>query len=155
VSLDDLPAPLREPRASFVTLRKRGELRGCIGSLEAHQALALDVVDNAFKAALRDSRFPALRESELEDLEIHVSVLSPLERLHVASESELLAALRPKVDGVLLSEPPYRGTFLPTVWESLREPEQFLRELKHKAGLPENYWSDQLQVWRYTTQSIE
>jgi AmmeMemoRadiSam system protein A len=155
VDLDRLPALLRESRACFVTLRKQGQLRGCIGSLEARQALATDVCENTVKAALRDPRFPAVEESELEDVGIHISVLSSLERVHGDSEGELLALLRPGIDGLLLTEPPYRGTFLPSVWESLPRPEQFLRELKRKAGLPDDHWSDRLEVWRYTTHSIE
>ncbi|MBW2272097.1 MAG: AmmeMemoRadiSam system protein A [Deltaproteobacteria bacterium] len=155
VDLDGLPVPLREPRACFVTLRKRGELRGCIGSLEARQALAYDTSDNAFKAAFRDPRFAAVEAAELPELEIHISVLSPLERVHVDSEGELLALLQPGIDGVLLVQPPCRGTFLPSVWEGLPEPEQFLRELKRKAGLPEEHWSEDLEVWRYTTQSMD
>jgi uncharacterized protein len=148
------PAIPAEPGASFVTLQSHGMLRGCIGSLEAHQPLVEDVAHNAFAAAFSDPRFPPLRESELAGLEIHISLLSQATPMSFQSESDLLQQIRPGEDGLVLEEQGRRGTFLPSVWEQLPTPELFLRHLKQKAGLPPDYWSDTLQVSRYTTESF-
>ena len=152
VSSED-PELLR-PGASFVTLEREGELRGCIGSLEPRQALVRDVADNAFNAAFRDPRFPPLSEREFDEIDIHISILSPTEPMHFTSEDDLLKQLRPGIDGLVLQEGRQRGTFLPQVWESLPEPVDFLNHLKRKAGLPMNYWSPSLRVERYTVESI-
>lgn len=145
---------LQAVRASFVTLDKQHELRGCIGHLEAIQPLVSDVAENAFNAAFRDTRFAPLSEEEFDDLEIHISVLSPAEPLVITSEQDLLRQMRPGVDGLILEDGVYRGTFLPSVWEQLPSPEEFLTHLKMKAGLPVDYWSDSLRVYRYTTESF-
>jgi len=150
----DYPPALRVPRAAFVTLNRTGRLRGCIGHLEASQALVRDVADNAYAAAFRDPRFPPLTEAEYEALEIHISVLSPPEPLPVVSEADLLQQMRPGIDGLILEEDHHRGTFLPSVWESLPAPEQFLAHLKLKAGLSPGYWSDGIRVARYTTEAF-
>jgi AmmeMemoRadiSam system protein A len=112
----DYPEPLRARLAAFVTLNLDGELRGCIGHLEAIQALALDVTENAFAAAFRDPRFPPLSRREFPDLSIHISVLSPPEPMTFSSEADLLAQIRPGIDGLILSDGQARGTFLPSVW---------------------------------------
>ena len=152
IELAKLPSRLSEIRASFVTLTEdEGRLRGCIGSLEAYRPLAEDVNRNAWAAAFRDPRFPPLEADEFAGLEIHVSVLSEPETLAFDSEQDLLARMRPGIDGLILADGAARGTFLPSVWESLPEPAQFLAHLKLKAGLPADYWSDSLRVWRYTT----
>lgn len=145
-------APLRAPGASFVTLHRGGELRGCIGSLEAFRALITDVASNAFAAAFRDPRFPALRAQELADLTLDISVLSSPQAMTFGSEQELLAQLRPNQDGLILQDGAHRGTFLPSVWESLPEPGRFLQHLKLKAGLTADYWSEDILVWRYSAE---
>ncbi len=145
------PPQLQAPRACFVTLTKGGELRGCIGSLEAYRPLVVDVVHNAHAAAFSDPRFPPLEPSELGQIKIEISILNPAEEMSFDSEPELIAQLRPGVDGLILQEGPQRGTFLPSVWEQLPTPEQFLHHLKLKAGLPANYWSQTLRIHRYTT----
>lgn len=145
---------LQAERACFVTLKRGGELRGCIGHLEARAPLVRDVAENAFSAAFRDPRFPPLTLPELEDLEIHISVLTPAEPLSFSSEAELIGQLRPFVDGLILVEGLNQGTFLPSVWEQLPKPEEFLRHLKLKAGLGENHWSEKLRVFRYETESF-
>ncbi len=152
--LDTYPEPLRQERASFVTLNKHGMLRGCIGHLEAFQPLVKDVADNAYAAAFRDPRFPPLKRSELSSIELHISILTPSVPLEFTSEAELLAQLRPGRDGLILKEGYNRGTFLPSVWDSLPQPEDFLRQLKRKAGLPENHWSGSVQIFRYETESF-
>lgn len=154
VRAGDFPAPLRPERATFVTLHRNDELRGCIGTLSAEKPLVEDVAWHAFAAAFEDPRFPAFREAELEGLRIHISVLSPASPLPAASEEELLRVLRVGVDGLILRDGWHRATFLPVVWESLPDPRQFLAHLKVKAGLPPDYWSDTLRFERYTTFSF-
>ncbi|WP_281985810.1 AmmeMemoRadiSam system protein A [Azonexus hydrophilus] len=147
----DLPA-LHEPGATFVTLTQAGELRGCIGSLEAHRPLIDDVQANAHAAAFRDPRFPPLTRDELARTRVEVSLLSPAEPLFVTDEADALARLRPQVDGLILAAGGRRATFLPQVWEQLPEPAVFLARLKQKAGLSGTYWSPELRLWRYTVQ---
>jgi AmmeMemoRadiSam system protein A len=140
---------LREPRAVFVTLRRGGNLRGCTGTLEPQGPLVSEVARVAHRTAFDDPRFAPLRADELDDLDIHLSILGPTEPFPVRSEAELLAALRPGVDGLVLSDGPRRATFLPAVWESLPDPAAFLRELKRKAGLAPDHWSPTLRFERY------
>lgn len=148
------PAPLRALRASFVTLHVHDQLRGCIGTLEAQRPLVADVAYNAGAAAFHDPRFAPLSAAELEDLSIHIAVLQPAEQLQFNSEAELRAQLQPRLDGLILQVGEQRATFLPSVWESLPEPQEFLNQLKRKAGLPGSYWSDELRAWRYRTESF-
>lgn len=150
----DYPPLLQAERATFVTLHRGGELRGCIGSLEAHRPLVVDVAENAYAAAFSDPRFPPLSRAELAGLELHISILSPAEPMQFDSETDLVAQLQPGVDGLVMREGPRRGTFLPSVWESLPRPEDFLTHLKLKAGLPADYWSESLEVARYRTESF-
>ena len=147
------PDALREPRASFVTLHRHGELRGCTGSLEPDAPLVVGTARNAFRAAFADPRFPPLAAAELGSIEISVCVLSPLEPLAVRSEAELLARLRPGVDGLVLRDGGHAATFLPAVWETLPTPEAFVGALLRKAGLAPGHWSPALRFARYTTES--
>jgi len=149
------PTALAEPRASFVTLRCAGALRGCTGSLEPEAPLVLDVARNAFRAAFTDPRFPPLERPELDGLEISVALLSALEPLAAASEAELLARLRPGRDGLVLRERAHSATFLPAVWQTLPDPREFLHALQRKAGLAPGHWSATLRFERYTTESAE
>jgi AmmeMemoRadiSam system protein A len=146
--------PLRAERATFVTLRVGEALQGCVGTLEADRPLVTDVAENAFSAAFQDSRFKPLNSSQLPELDIHISVLSPLERLHVDSEASLIEQTRPKIDGLLLREGTHTGTFLPAVWKNLTDARVFVEELKRKAGLPADYWSETMEFYRYTTETI-
>jgi AmmeMemoRadiSam system protein A len=141
---------LDQPGACFVTLTQGGELRGCIGSLEAHRALRDDIIANARAAAWRDPRFPPLTSAELPRTRIEVSLLSPLQPLSFASEADARAQLRPGVDGVVLAYGARRGTFLPQVWEQLPDPATFMAHLKAKAGLDPHFWSETIQLYRYT-----
>jgi AmmeMemoRadiSam system protein B/AmmeMemoRadiSam system protein A len=141
---------LQEPGASFVTLTRQGELRGCIGTLEAHRPLGVDVRENAVAAAFRDPRFMPLTRAEFDDIRVEVSLLSPAEALAVASEEHALATLRPGIDGVVFEYGHYRSTFLPQVWEQLPEPAEFLAHLKRKAGLSMDFWSESVRLSRYT-----
>lgn len=152
VQVDDYSEALRALRATFVTLEKGGQLRGCIGTLAAYQPLVQDVATHAHTAAFNDPRFPALRAEELPLLAVKISVLTPPEALHFSNEADLLAQLRPGQDGLILSFQQQRGTFLPSVWEQLANPALFLAHLKQKAGLAADFWSPQLRVERYTAE---
>lgn len=149
-AVDTHIAWLSKPGASFVTLMHQGELRGCIGSLQALHPLIDDVTSNAVSAALRDPRFMPITAAELETVEIEVSLLSELESLDFTTEADALRQLRPAIDGVVFECGAYRSTFLPQVWESLPQPRQFLAQLKLKARLPEDFWADSVQLSRYT-----
>ena len=140
---------LREPRATFVTLRRAGELRGCVGALEPTRPLVEDVAHSAFSAAFGDPRFTPLQRDERADLDIHVSILGPLTPVPARDERELIERLRPGVDGLVFADGPVRSTFLPAVWNSLPEPERFLSELRRKAGLARDHWSPTVEVFRY------
>jgi AmmeMemoRadiSam system protein B/AmmeMemoRadiSam system protein A len=151
-ALDDreVPEHLCVPAASFVTLERAGELVGCIGSLDPSRPLWRDVALNARNAAFADPRFAPLAADELDRTAIKVSVLSPLERMP-AGRDELVAGLRPGVDGLLLESGDRRGTFLPTVWDKLPAADEFVQALLDKAGLAAGGWPADLDAWRYTT----
>ncbi len=137
---------------SFVTLRRHGALRGCVGGLEAEQALRVDLPRHARAAAFEDPRFAPLEHEELEDLRIEVSLLTPAEEIDADSEAAVLAALRPGIDGVILTAGGRRATFLPQVWQQLGTATEFLRQLKLKAGLRPEDWSAHFRVARYTAE---
>lgn len=145
---------LDAPRASFITLRTNGNLRGCCGTLEPQGSLAEGVWRNAWSSAFADPRFAPLQAKEYPDLDVHVSILSPLEPLPAMSEDELLQTIRPGIDGLLLRRANAQATFLPAVWEPLPDAREFVRQLKMKAGWPADFWSDDLRAWRYTTESF-
>ncbi len=146
---------LAEHRACFVTLTQGGELRGCIGTLEAHRSLLDDVKSNAVAAALRDPRFLPLGADELGHTRIEVSLLSAPEPMSFTGEAGALAQLRPGVDGVIFQYGAYRSTFLPQVWEQLAEPHDFMARLKHKAGLPGHFWAEGVKLSRYTVEKLK
>ena len=139
--------------ASFVTLHRGRELRGCIGSIEPRRPLVHDVAANGRAAALADVRFAPVAVGELGALAIELSVLGPRRPLVVASELELLAALRPGVDGLILELGARRATFLPTVWEQLPDPREFVAQLRRKAGISAS-WSPSLRVARYEVEAF-
>jgi len=155
VNPNEFPSELTVVRATFVTLEKQGGLRGCIGSLTAVRPLVEDIAHNAYSAAFKDPRFPPVDQSEAEALEIHLSILSPPEPMQVASEEDLIAQLRPGIDGLIIKDGGRRATFLPSVWDSLPQPELFLRHLKQKAGMRPDHWSKTFKAYRYTTEMIE
>jgi uncharacterized protein len=147
----DESAPwLAEHGACFVTLTQSGELRGCIGSLQARQPLLADVKGNAVAAALRDPRFAPLSAEELDITTVEVSLLSVAQTMDVRDEADALAQLRPHVDGIVFEYGQYRSTFLPQVWESLAQPRDFLAMLRRKAGLPDDFWAAEVRLSRYT-----
>jgi len=136
----DFPAPLNEPGCCFVTLTLDGELRGCIGQLVARGPLCESIVSNTRNAALMDPRFAPVRVSELDRIELEVSVLTPPSPLAYDTPEELLKKLRPGVDGVVLRLEGASATFLPQVWDHLPDPEAFLDTLSRKAGRASGAW---------------
>lgn len=138
--------------ATFVTLNENNELRGCMGTLEAHRPLAMDVAENAFAAAFSDPRFDPLDESELNLIKVEVSLLDTPQMMSFKDEEDLLGKLCPGADGIILSYGAHRATFLPQVWESLPEPMAFLSQLKRKAGLATNFWDPAICITRYGVQ---
>jgi len=145
---------LRIEAAVFITLTRFGDLRGCIGSLQAADPLAQAVANSAFNAAFRDHRFGKVQGTELADLRIEISVLSELEPVEALSRQMLLDNLQPGVDGLMMEDRGYRSTFLPKVWEKLPSANEFLGELMEKAGLPAGHWSDSIRFHRYHTLSF-
>jgi len=150
----DLAGHLGERLGSFVTLTRQDTLRGCIGSIEASEPLARCVTRAAYNAAYHDTRFPPLSPHEFADTAIEISVLSRPEAIDARSRAELLAQLRPREDGLLLEDAGHRATFLPKVWDKLPEPAEFVGQLMRKAGLPADFWSDSLRMYRYGAVSI-
>ena len=145
-------AALDQPGATFVTLTLNDQLRGCIGSLEAHRPLAVDVAENAIAAAFRDPRFAPLGLKELSRIRVEVSLLEPAVPMEFANESDALAQLRPGQDGVILRFGNRRATFLPQVWESLPDRQKFMAQLKLKAGMPADFWDESIALARYGVQ---
>ena len=141
---DDAPQALTRPIASFVTLRKAGELRGCIGSAEAHRPLAQDVAVNAYKSAFHDPRFRPLEDREFGDLTIEIALLSEPQTLSVSDEANLIERLTPGIDGLILDDGQKRALFLPAVWQNLPDSRDFVRHLKEKAGWSANHWSSSM-----------
>lgn len=153
--LSNLPEALLLPTATFVTLQKREQLRGCIGTLEAHRPLVEDIAHNAFAAAFKDPRFEPLQKDEHKLVNIHISILSQPQTMTFNSEQDLLDQIQPLIDGLIIEVAGKRGTFLPSVWEALPDKMSFLNHLKAKAGLAQNYWSEEIKVWRYTSESLK
>jgi AmmeMemoRadiSam system protein B/AmmeMemoRadiSam system protein A len=148
-----IPPLLSAPGAAFVTLRRNGTLRGCIGSAVATRPLIVDVVQHAFNAAFRDWRFPRLALDELASLELSVSVLTAPVPMDFADEADLLAQLRPGSDGLIIEDTGRAALFLPSVWEEIRDPRRFLTLLKLKAGMAAEHFSPGFAARRF--RSIE
>lgn len=140
LDLSSLPLRLRDEGSSFVTLTAQGQLRGCIGSLEASQSLAQDVRDHAVAAALNDPRFPAVREEEVDRIQIEVSRLTRPIPLDYKDAEDLLSKLHPFVDGVIVRDAYHRATFLPQVWEKVPQPAEFMNNLCYKMGVEPDLW---------------
>ena len=145
----DGAAWLAQPGATFITLTKKGSLRGCIGSLAPNRALGEDVIENAQAAAFRDPRFPPVTSAEWPEIQTEVSLLSAARPIRFADEDDLLARIVPGEDGLILEAAGRRGTFLPQVWESLPDKRQFLAQLRLKAGLPADFRLGRCRVLRY------
>lgn len=145
---------LNAPGAAFVTLNRHGQLRGCIGSLQAYRPLIEDVGENAFNAAFQDPRFPPLTPAETEGLTVEVSVLTPPVPMEGCETPQgLLAQLKPFEAGLIIDDGVHRATFLPSVWEQLPDKVQFVQHLMAKAGM--TAWSPNMRCWRYHTLKFE
>ena len=154
VDTADFSPHLQEDGASFVTLKKNGALRGCIGSLQASEALVHNVANNAYGAVAQDTRFPKVLCQELSHLSVSVSVLNPLSKLLYINDDDLLAQLRPGTDGLVLEGLGRRSTFLPQVWADLPNPKDFLKTLKLKGGFDPGPLSEKITAWRYQITDI-
>ena len=155
VELDGLPPRLQQVGTSFVTLTRRGQLRGCIGALEPVESLAIDVCKHAVDAALQDYRFPPVKQYELEEIDIEISRLTLPQTLEYECAEDLLAKLQPGRDGVVLKDGLYRATFLPQVWEKLPDCSEFLDHLCDKMGAPVNLWRfKKLEVQTYQVEEF-
>lgn len=155
VPVEGLTSRLAALGASFVTLTGNGELRGCIGGLQAQYPLAEDVRQHAIAAALKDFRFEPIQTEEVDHIEIEISVLNTPELLTPASPDELLKQLRPGIDGVILVSGPNRATFLPQVWEKLPDPVHFLDTLCNKAGVAPHSWRrGEVEIFTYQVESF-
>ena len=148
----DYDSALLDIRSCFVTLEIEGRLRGCIGGLEATRPLVEDVAQHAHAAAFMDPRFSPVQEDELPRIDIHISILSPNTTMAFTSESDLIAQLRPGIDGLVIALGSKRATFLPSVWDSLPNAHQFLAHLKQKAGIAREESVE--KAWRYMTESF-
>ena len=151
-ALADYSPALAERGAVFVTLRRHGQLRGCIGTLEAVDPLVEAVADRARAAALHDPRFEPVAPDELDGLEVSISVLSRPVPMAVVDHADLRAQLHPGIDGLVVEAGSHRATFLPSVWEELTDPAEFLAALWRKAGLPPGSWPPGIRCARYTAQ---
>ena len=145
----DGPDILRQPGAVFVTLKRQGQLRGCIGSVMAWRTLAEDIVDNAVKAALHDPRFSPVSPDEWPGLTLSVTVITPSEPMHFADQADFLRQLRPGQDGLRIEDQGRQALFIPSVWETLPTADAFVSQLKAKAGLPADHWSPSFKAWRF------
>ncbi len=141
---------LQDKAACFVTLMQKDNLRGCIGTLEAHRPLLEDVKHNARAAAFHDRRFSPLTTEELDITEVEISLLSAMRPLDFSNEQEALAQLQPGIDGVVFEFGRYRSTFLPQVWQQLPDTRDFIAHLKTKAGLAADFWADEVKLSNYT-----
>ncbi len=155
LGLADAPADdpeLSARGATFVTLTRHGQLRGCIGSLKPHRPLADDVASNACAAAFRDPRFVPVSVDEWPGIRVEVSLLGQAEFMDAKTEADVIARLRPGEDGVIFFNGCQQATFLPQVWEQIPEPRAFLAALKQKAGLPPDYWGNGVMIATYPVQ---
>jgi AmmeMemoRadiSam system protein A len=153
-TLSGPPPSLAAPGACFVTLKRDGVLRGCIGSAIAWRPLAVDLIDNAIKAATQDPRFPAVTSDEFNSLALSVSLLTPPQPIVIKNEADLLAQLRPGIDGLIIEDGERKALFLPAVWTQIPRPDEFLGHLKRKAGMTADHWSDGFRAARFTAIEI-
>ncbi len=137
--------------AVFVTLNINGRLRGCIGSIVAHQPLIIDLAQHAYDAAFRDNRFPPLTKDEFEQIDISVSLLSPPTKISFIDEQDLLNKITPFEDGIIIRDEGHQAVYLPSVWEQIPNKVDFLNNLKMKAGLHPTHFSQTFEAFKYST----
>jgi hypothetical protein len=151
VAVGTFAAALQQPGATFVTLTRGGRLRGCLGSLQAFRPLVLDLVERSHSTAVKDSRFPPVRSDEIAGLHLEISILTAPAELRFKDADELLAQLRPGIDGLTIEDQRHRATFLPKVWSEITDPARFLARLRQKARLSPDHWSSTFRAWKYQT----
>jgi AmmeMemoRadiSam system protein A len=155
LDLSTFPEALRRIAATFVTLTKEGNLRGCIGTLEARKPLIEDAREHAVAASLQDFRFPPVQPGELPQIRMEISILTPMQRLDYENPEDLVHKLRPGVDGVVLQDGIRRATFLPQVWRTVPNTEDFLSSLCAKMGASQDLWRlKPLDVFTYQVMEI-
>jgi AmmeMemoRadiSam system protein A len=152
VPFEDIQKKYSEKKACFVTLTKKGELRGCIGKLYPRQELWRDVIENTLSAGLRDGRFPPLRKGELPNIKIEISILTYPKKVEFRNSGELLKKLNFKY-GVILQKRMGSATYLPQVWEQIPDKLEFLENLSVKAGLSTDAW-ETADIWFYEVEKI-
>ena len=150
-NINDYPQPLHVVGGSFITLTIDKNLRGCIGTIRAHRPLILDIAQNSYAAAFRDHRFRPVQASELKTMQMSLSLLTPTEDMSFSSQEDLESQLRPGIDGVIISDGDKGATYLPEVWEGFSDARSFLSSLKKKAGMAEDYWSENFAAKTYQT----
>ena len=138
-----------------MTLEKEGKLRGCIGSIIGYRALINDLINHARNAAFKDTRFNPVELDEIEQLKVKVSLLSEPKKLSFNSEKELLEQIIPNVDGLIIKDGVYQAVYLPSVWREIPNKEDFLINLKLKAGLAPYYFSKTFEAFKFKTEYIE
>ncbi|MFA6072578.1 MAG: AmmeMemoRadiSam system protein A [Candidatus Woesearchaeota archaeon] len=143
---------MKEQRATFVTLKLKGKLRGCIGHLYPIQPTYKDIIDNAVAAAFFDPRFNELTKHELDHVTIEISILTPPEKLEYSSPEDLLKKLKPDM-GITISDGISSSTFLPQVWEEIKSKEEFMNELCIKASLPSDAWKGPIKIQFYKVEA--
>ena len=141
--------------ASFVTLKLNGKLRGCIGSLTPERAIAIDLAENAHSAAMHDTRFKPLSKDELQKIDFSISLLTDFEKIEYTSYDDLLDKIKPGEDGILINDGERKGIFLPSVWDLIPNKDDFITQLKIKAGLSPSYWSDEMKIFKFKTVEIK
>ncbi len=151
---DELPQSLKEKNGTFVTIWKNNELRGCIGNLESEKPIYQSVIDNCIASALLDPRFTALKNDELNDIKIEISILSELKKLpNFTDHNSFLKYLNKYKPGLLIKKETYQATFLPQVWEDLNSAELFISHLCEKAGLEKDEWKKMdLEIYQYSAE---
>ncbi len=152
---NEIPARLLEPGATFVTLTKGGQLRGCIGTLEPYRPLADDAREHAVAAALNDYRFPRVQEDELSEIQIEISRLTSPQPVEYDGPDNLLTKIKPGIDGLVVRDGMRRATFLPQVWEKLPDPADFMNQLCRKMGGQPDLWKvKQIEVENYQVEKL-
>lgn len=146
---------LNQKKASFVTLYTQGGLRGCIGTYIADTPLFKDVCDHTYSSACEDPRFLPLTQSELKTVSFHISILSELVEMENLGENHLFTKLNPRIDGLMLKQGGKRAIFLPSVWEQLTTAKEFVSALKQKGGWQAEYWSPDIELFKFNVCSIE
>lgn len=153
--IDNVPKIFEQPGACFVTLEINDNLRGCIGSIIAHQPLIKDLIHNSYSSAFSDSRFSPLTKDEFKNISIAISLLSAPSKMVFANEKDLLNKIQPFIDGIIIKDGYYQAVYLPSVWEQLPNKTLFLSSLKQKAGLSPNHFSKNFEAYRFTSEYIK